>query len=324
MKTLLLHIGLGKTGSTSIQLALENIPGSMKDGTSYPRAPLETQLLGDYLVQALKEPALPPEMNIGNLLNKLFQGSGLYIMSSESIGHSLDCHKTALLNAFIAFFDRIEIIAYVRDPMLWNCKVYAQMHLDFPLFDLLDCPYLVTQSALLRTFNDYAENFPAVNLNVFAYEAACSHAKGLLGHFISEVARIFPSSDLSPQLNLPTRSDSFANQKLTVGQYVCAARMRDIANISGADISYVPPDWSSLVIGEGCGSDLLFPFSHIESIAVVSKYDSICLKNDFGIDSSDSGASIDLLSKAQPAIKQLYDEYLECSTYESCIRLLAS
>lgn len=146
MKKLVLHIGMAKTGTSSIQASLgQGSPLLAEQGVYYPDwKPFNHSF--DFTVLFLEDPSdsiyyqqLSPigdeawqaELQRLNDQWRAFfssPGEGVWIVSAENLGR-LSKQGLAALKTFVEpFFDEVRVVAYVRDPLqalksLWEQNV---------------------------------------------------------------------------------------------------------------------------------------------------------------------------------------------------------
>lgn len=213
-KTLVLHIGMPKTGTTSIQEAFgRNNKKLRKEGIFYPAkkpynhantfAPifLENRLNTIYFKQHkinTEEKAQKKVIELKRYWNKQFESNAVdtFIISAESL-YRLSTNEIAELKAFVApFFDDFKVIVYIRKPevalkSLWGqyVKTLSEQHSPKALFD-----------SVVKTYNyhfveRWAEAFGTDKVIVRPFEQSAMVNGSLLDDFsisIGAEAGLFP------------------------------------------------------------------------------------------------------------------------------------
>ncbi|WP_370337103.1 hypothetical protein [Parvularcula marina] len=249
MSSLILHVGLGKTGSSSIQqgLAALNNEGQAADmRINYPRAEFGAGLFGAEMISAFGPFGGVDEQGaVEEALARSASQAEITIISGEMIAHTQNLAKVRLLDRLQDHFNRIEIIAYVRHPGDWNAATAAQLFIDgVPLSDLVRWPYIETQIGLLSAFREFAQLSKKVSLTVQRFEDAISHPYGLTGHFGELAAQKFRLTDFRLEDGL------HVNPSLCALQYLAIGRANELFVRTSAEGAIARQKISDLRLGE--------------------------------------------------------------------------
>lgn len=281
MAEALLHIGLGKTGTSSVQRALEALIKPVTVGKKrlfYPTRSRGAGLFSEQLATALyphEDEAAVGEVR--RVLENAGQKADLIILSGEIIAHSPATLKVRLLDLMRSLFERVTIIAYVRQPDQWNGATAAQLFIDgIPLSGLSAWPYLETQAGLLAPFREYARQDPNVRLSVSTFEAARERPGGLsedFGHRLATLEGLEAS---------PLRSAVHVNRSLDARQYIAIGRLNDLLKEEpearravGVEVAALAAPTPQLRFGQ---------YYAAEAVIHAIRYDAIALRSWFGIE----------------------------------------
>lgn len=202
MKNIILHIGIPKTASSSIQEFLYyNRESLLKEGVYYPKSweqnhscPIQS-IFGEN-----------PELYHGNIkasrngetLNNYIKSrydsivnelenceSDTFIFSSEDLAFiSKDSLKE--IKTFLERFApnaKITIIAYVRELLNWHISA-LQEQVKGELYSIEGVK--VKSKFYSRIFNKYIELFGKSNIKVFAFEEIVKTKNGIINHFLKQ------------------------------------------------------------------------------------------------------------------------------------------
>lgn len=124
MTRIILHIGPGKCGSSSIQSALT------AEGSAYAR---QTAILPQPLIRQIDTPDLEPalEDQVGALVRDVMAGSGLAILSHEVLFNRVDALAN-LARVSTALADEVRIVGYSRRQSDFLGSAYGQWHFRSP------------------------------------------------------------------------------------------------------------------------------------------------------------------------------------------------
>jgi len=216
VKKLILHVGVGKTGSSSIQKYLERFTTEKNSLGSvfYPVDPDRSSLFSEYLSSCCypikKDKKL---MEINDYLLSRVKSSSACIISGEILTHSNQCLKARVFDFLKSVFDEIQIIAYVRNPFKWNAATAGQLLLDgISLEHLEKWPYLETQYGLLKFYHEIALEYENVNLTVHKFEDSITLSGGVAENFCYLVNDYYKRTILDP----PTERLHFNRSKTTL------------------------------------------------------------------------------------------------------------
>ena len=145
-RKLIVHVGMGKTGSTSIQRTLKMSSGLLADrgvrylGLMLEESPLKVNYPWHFdfgWSEYIKIPAVQRESELVSALTEidaaLPEDTHTLIWSNETFFHGLDLIKNVLL-AVAPHFD-IEIVGYVRSPGSWIQSAYMQWGIKHKTYD---------------------------------------------------------------------------------------------------------------------------------------------------------------------------------------------
>jgi hypothetical protein len=232
-----MHVGLGKTGSTSIQKYLEMFtkPDSHfnRENVYYPTSP-EDCLFSEYIWRKnfpIKD--LKSLKDIAGKINALNQK--FFIISGEILTHSEDIAKARILDFFLEIFEHIQIIAYVRDPFKWNAASAGQLiHDRVTLSNLEKWPYLATQFGFLKIYSDFAKVNHNVIINVRKFESAITDNGGIAGDFRAQLVKMtgydFP---LAVDINI------HANRSKSLFELIILGKLNEFVIQSKNDNEYI-------------------------------------------------------------------------------------
>ncbi|WP_456427871.1 hypothetical protein [Rhodocaloribacter sp.] len=129
MKTVFLHIGTHKTGSTSLQFFLDRAaPALRKQGVLYPRAGRSERLWFAHHPLAwvvLKTEETPAEDVWGDVKAEIAGWAGeKVVLSCEDFSLCNDAQTTEVVGPLEGF--RVEVVVYVRKPIDYALSAYKQ------------------------------------------------------------------------------------------------------------------------------------------------------------------------------------------------------
>lgn len=243
-RRIIIHGGCGKTGSSSIQLALAEISlsGAFRHhGCFYPLdSPHNDNLpwLDSYMSKIddlfWNERAAG---TIGNLrssqllvdsrlhLERLSHRDATVLLSSEVVSNSSLFAKHTLAYNLLSLYDDISLLFYVRNPFYYLLKCGAQQIISgMGLSDYLSYPYLNGQSHALGVYQEHVSG-ESFKMSVFSYEEACQQGNGsIVPHFLATLEALLQSNIDSSTIDL----DSKVNQSYPGLYYYLLARLNDI------------------------------------------------------------------------------------------------
>lgn len=309
-----MHVGVGKTGSSSIQKALESFTTVNYEGkTKYPISPV-SGLFSEYMYHAFENDCDKDKSIVDNVLsNERFSE---FIISGEALSHGNFLTKVKLMDYVSSKFDKVEIVAYVRDPFKWNAAAASQLLIDgIPITDLAQWPYVVTQYGFLEVFFEYAKSTEGIRLHIHKFEEAIKHENGISGHFF----------DFLQSLNLqdvPKVSNNLhENKSYDILQYIWLGHLNRLLKeekISQQEYS----DFSFLNYGAGNSNKLwskkFFQFFCTEKALQAISYDRLMLNERFGIDYSAVSVDPQLVSQSS----SIMSKFSECSNVSEMNKVL--
>lgn len=201
-KKLIMHVGVGKTGSSSIQKYLESYAEDKKKSGDifYPTCFDGNSLFSEYLSHCCYPTKDEKKiMEIKEYLLSRVEDGSLCIISGEILTHSNQILKSRVFDLLREIFDEIRVIAYVREPSKWNASTAAQLLLDgISLNHLEKWPYLETQYGLLKFYHEVAIEYDDVKFSVHKFEDSISLNGGIVENFCSLVNDYYNGQVLFP------------------------------------------------------------------------------------------------------------------------------
>jgi hypothetical protein len=205
---LIIHVGMHKTGTTSIQRSLQGYDdgqtryldlGPMANH-SIPVFSLYTEDLSDYrALQSQGLSAKQTERAVNDWKHKLhseFQNHkrATYIMSGEDIGFISDEGKERLVTDMRCRVSDIRVVMYARRPLDFVVSA-IQERIKNGHCDAITSPVRVGYARYCSAFQALLGKHKVA---VFEFEKACEAQNGVLGHF-SELLQLQPPSLVSEQ-----------------------------------------------------------------------------------------------------------------------------
>ena len=196
MKEVILHIGLHKTGSTSIQKALKNYNkdgvkaiGFNEENHSIPMYTIFSENRYDYHIWtnsgATKDQInqrretylkiLTDHVNDENNEKLIISGEDISVLSAEE--------KHKLIKFFTKLDISIKVIVYVRSPLDWSASVYQQMVKDG------HTPKGKIATNYKNRLNPFLELLGKNNTLVFSFNDVQKNYRSIINHF-SDVLKI--------------------------------------------------------------------------------------------------------------------------------------
>ncbi|WP_430459475.1 hypothetical protein ACQUQU_09675 [Thalassolituus sp. LLYu03] len=193
MKTLYLHIGPHKTGSTYIQQELfKHREKLFEQGVLYP----------DSMLEMYGHTGLATAVKSGDLsayrqeLNDVNSFAGDVILSSENF-YNMTQDQISLLRQ-VLHFDDVKIIIYYRQPTIrllsvWHEYVKSGITQSYPEFANrhLARPFISDELNIKRKIDDYLQVFSAASVHVVDYEKAVS-SQSTLSSFFEAIGQSMP------------------------------------------------------------------------------------------------------------------------------------
>lgn len=210
MRKLFLHIGIPKTGSSSIQQYLSDHRDHLaKSGVLFPRSAclqekdtahnaLAYPLMRDY-PRLVDRQLRRPIDQVAASLDEEIQSSkaNRIIISSEALSH---CGKHSarpirwLKDNFRAY--EVRVIAYVRRPDAWLASAYAQAVKSNVFTTQTISEYLASrQVTYFRPLHEFANVFGDDNMTVRIFSREHLHRGNVLADFLNLVGLVFNSND---------------------------------------------------------------------------------------------------------------------------------
>tara|TARA_Y100000780_G_scaffold216990_1_gene220707 strand:- start:69 stop:1022 length:954 start_codon:yes stop_codon:yes gene_type:complete len=309
-----MHVGVGKTGSSSIQKALEAFSDINYEGkTKYPISP-DSGLFSEYMYRAFESDCGKDKNAVDNVFSD--EQFSEFIISGEALSHGNLLTKFKLMDYISSKFDKVEIVAYVREPNKWNAAASSQLLIDgIPITDLAKWPYVVTQYGFLEVFLEYAKSIKGIRLHIHKFEDAIKHKNGISGHFF----------DILQSLNLqdvPNVSNNLhENKSYDILQYIWLGhlnRLLKTEKISHQEYS----DFAFLNYRTGNSNKLwsekFFQFFCTEKALQAISYDRLMLAERFGVEYDAVCVNPQLVSESN----SIMSKFSECSNVNEMIKIL--
>lgn len=200
-KTLILHIGMHKTGTTSIQRCYRNFDDGRRryldlgpmPNHSIPIFSLYTESINDY--DALQNQLLTTEQTgkaLARWKNHLrhefdTHDRSVYIMSGEDIGLLSDAGKAALIADMQQEVDNIRVIMYVRRPLSFVVSAVQERIKNG------NCAAITTPIAVgyARRASAFQALLGRSSVEIYEYEKVSQSSNGVLDHF-SQLLELHP------------------------------------------------------------------------------------------------------------------------------------
>lgn len=313
-RTLVMHVGVGKTGSSSIQKALESFCATSYEGkTRYPTSPA-SDLFSEYMYRAFENGHEKDKSAVDIALSD--EQFSEFIISGEALSHGSFLTKVKLMDYVSSKFDRVEVVAYVREPFNWNAAASSQLLIDgIPITDLARWPYVVTQYGFLEVFFEYAKSIQGIQLHIHKFEDAIEHKNGISGHFF----------DILQSLNLqdiPKVSNNLhENKSYDILQYIWLGHLNRLLK-EGKIYHQEYSDFAFLNYRAGnlnkLWSKKFFQFFCTEKALKAISYDRLMLNERFGLDYGAVSVDPQLVSQSN----SIMSKFSECSNVSEMIKVL--
>lgn len=287
MSILIVHIGLGKAGSSAIQKALESHIEPQDYGSI--RAVYAVNKFGPGLFsEAFARTLFPSRRSQDFLLQREYLSNlaGSYdivLMSGEVLTHSSSILKVRVFDELMDIFESIRVVAFVRDPSEWNAASAAQLIVDgTTVEDLTRSPYLATQGGFLSVFKEYARTDTRLKLHVSKYEQAQQNIGGIVDQFVKVVKR----STGVESFWLPAAER--LNVSLSPVHYLAISRVNELhatGVIGKVDrLEFVRWIYKPTPDALNRANERFCQFTAKDNVEGAVAYDHILLKADFGLD----------------------------------------
>lgn len=222
MKNLILHVGLHKTASTSIQNELLHQFGTDSGGDSastpffYPEFTIGEKKYHNHsipLYLKFKNPsasyfaALEKNIDssasiqsIDSQLESLLEDDRNIILSGEDISVLPPEGMTALRDMIDAHDFKSRVIAYVREPYSFLCSAIQEVVKAGQPVDLLSGGYKNSASSIHKHVKDLRQVFQSVEF--YSFEEALRHPQGPVGHFFKVIGAPLEENYIPHQQNV--------------------------------------------------------------------------------------------------------------------------
>lgn len=226
MRRLYLHIGMHKTGSSSIQASLaEGRAAARRFGVDYPDlGPNQSRAFNAVFgasedVERSGPSDRDAERRRGELAARLTAGpSPSVVVSAEALSHYRDVRAPALAAFLRGLFDDVRVVVYVRDPLAWASS-QAQQHIAQGRVTLADLRHpdpndrrrgrsiLPAYRAVVET---YIDAFGRDAVDVRSFDPARFVGGGLIADFCHAVG----APDLAAELPEPRRNTAISYESV--------------------------------------------------------------------------------------------------------------
>ena len=276
-KKLIVHVGLGKAGSSSIQMAIKEIRENSIKGLFCPTSPTGS-LISEYMVESVRPKCDTQKIN--EIDEKLETKDLTCVISGEILAHTDNWTKSKLIELWCRHFEEVLIVVYVRNPLIWNSATASQLILrGFSLETLEKSPYLATQSGLLDIFQTSQLLNKNIKMSVSKFEDAVKHDGGIAGHFYNVISRY-----TSIEIPLDSKNKMHLNRSLRISDYIAkgllnGVKMHHSSNLNNSEIDTLETALEKFNVNER-----FCQFYAYESAVLASKYDALMLREKYKID----------------------------------------
>ncbi len=321
-KEIILHVGVHKTGTTSIQQALynkENLHILEKNNMEYihefppnngvifwdlfsPKNMIyKYNILFGYTEEEIQERAAVSEA----ILRRYLLNDKKLIISGEAIG---TFEKEQLLNAkkylesSVRGKVKIKIVICLRNPIAIISSLYQQRIKNGIYFESSN-EFIEEIKQTYRCVKDMTDIFGAENLIVYSFEKACSYEDGLVSYFFKEIGL-----DNIDRANLKEtkENESFSAEAAKVSSYINKKECSIVENKRSFNRKLA--DLDSLI--KINGSKFILDRNEILKIYKYIFDDLVWIKDNYGIDYTNQMERI-------MSIVEVENEYEELSVVEA-------
>ena len=232
VKEIILHIGIPKTGSTSIQQSLFDNQKILKEhGIIYPvleginhahinlcTIPNAQREYYNIVKDRLTKRKLNShKKHFYKMLKKEIRivKPEKIVISTESLFKKLNINFINLLSKATSTDVKFSIICYLREPAEWFVSSTQQM-IKYPFCEKDSWHGELTCNEGIGYFEKYIKLFGKENVHVYRLEDAAQHHNGLIGHFYSKLG----IEDISINKEITTENQSISLEAASVLKYI--------------------------------------------------------------------------------------------------------
>lgn len=228
LEEIFLHVGLHKTGTTSIQDTLslkENKKILERKGYLYPKCWDANHSIPVYsafcdhpeqyhinIRRGLTKTELE-KMNNENMKNLKNEVQSKNLPKLILSGEDISVLNSNNLKMFKKFFDpsvKINVIIYVRNPISWAISAIQQVIKDGRTYDFAFNAYnRILKNNFQNQITKFIDVFGVKNVNVYNFDDAIDEHQGIVGHFLSSLNYDFERKDID-ELTITRSNESLS------------------------------------------------------------------------------------------------------------------
>ena len=293
-KTVILHIGINKTGSTSIQDALSENAEAL-------RAEADIQYAGNFanhsvpLYTMFSERALSYHANVRRgvtsgerlqaLRTELFESyeavlaepkAGTLLLSGEDLSLLSEAAVSRLKAWLSPRASEFRVIAYLRHPRPWSSSEAAQRIKGGAILAELEAN--PPQPWFRRRLEPWLSNFGRGQIAVFDYSSACRRPGGLVGHFAERIGA-------GPALRTGLAAQPATNIRLSEEAVLLMSRLNEIRPLftEGGQMSPRRHLRERKVMAEVQGAPFSLSRQALDKVEAESRDDLEWVRDTFGV-----------------------------------------